>query len=420
MPVRVSSSVFIPTLRLTLSHLYDPNYLRASKLTELLGIPEPADRVATLRKILQGSIEATHPDPKAPLDSNPKRIHQILFYRFIEQSSQKEVASEMLLSVRQIQRLEAAAIRQLALQLERDYPFAIDWEEESEESDLESAPPADKPSEEAVARPAYELQMEIDWLKRSYPIEPLHLDDLLLPLLKMISPLLETHAVRVDNQTRELIVPFQGNQTALRQALLNVITLIIPALKNGQIHFLPEIQPEWVCLDIEAWPFAGDVAFDQNDNIRVAQQLVEVSKGTMSWSGPDNQDSKFRIQLCFQRAHLPVVFVIDDNEDAQLLFERCLDNTAFRYSGTRDPLAVIPLIEQLRPNIIILDVMLPGQDGWEILSQLRRNAQTENIPIIISTILPQQELALMLGANDFLRKPFTKKELLAVLRHLAA
>ena len=67
------------------------------------------------------------------------------------------------------------------------------------------------------------------------------------------------------------------------------------------------------------------------------------------------------------------------------------------------------------PLIIVLDVMMPGVDGWEVLGNLRQNPVTSSIPIVVCTILPQVEMARLLGASAFLSKPVTRHAFLAVL-----
>jgi CheY-like chemotaxis protein len=59
--------------------------------------------------------------------------------------------------------------------------------------------------------------------------------------------------------------------------------------------------------------------------------------------------------------------------------------------------------------------MMPQVDGWKLLGQLREHPLSEHIPIVVCTILAQEELALSLGASAFLRKPFKRQAFLAVL-----
>jgi len=67
----------------------------------------------------------------------------------------------------------------------------------------------------------------------------------------------------------------------------------------------------------------------------------------------------------------------------------------------------------------LLDVMLPGVDGWELLGRLREHPQLKGLPVIVSTILPQESLAMALGAAAFLCKPVTQEAFLQTLNSLA-
>jgi len=78
----------------------------------------------------------------------------------------------------------------------------------------------------------------------------------------------------------------------------------------------------------------------------------------------------------------------------------------------------IALAEKLAPRTILLDVMMPEVDGWELLGRLSSHPVTADIPVVVCTILAQRDLALLMGASAFLRKPFTRGELLAVLDEL--
>jgi CheY-like chemotaxis protein len=109
------------------------------------------------------------------------------------------------------------------------------------------------------------------------------------------------------------------------------------------------------------------------------------------------------------------VLAVDDNTDTLALLARYLGGTPYHFVGTADPKTALPLAVETRPAAIILDVMLPGIDGWELLSQLREHPKLARVPFLISTILPYQELANALGAAEFLPKPVSREALLAAL-----
>jgi CheY-like chemotaxis protein len=100
------------------------------------------------------------------------------------------------------------------------------------------------------------------------------------------------------------------------------------------------------------------------------------------------------------------------------LFERYLNNLGYTFVGSPNPEEAIDLASKYSPCLILLDVMLPGVDGWELLARLREHPGVRRIPVVVSTILPQEQLALALGAADFVRKPISQARLLALLDRL--
>jgi CheY-like chemotaxis protein len=107
--------------------------------------------------------------------------------------------------------------------------------------------------------------------------------------------------------------------------------------------------------------------------------------------------------------------VVDDNADAIRLVQKYLLSSIYTVTGVQDPERVIPELEKEIPFLILMDVMLPNIDGWMLLSQIRHNPGLSKIPVIVSTILPQEDLSISLGADGFLRKPYTPQELLQIL-----
>ena len=109
------------------------------------------------------------------------------------------------------------------------------------------------------------------------------------------------------------------------------------------------------------------------------------------------------------------VLVIDDNVDTLRLLERYLSGTPYAFCRTRDPEEALALAERLMPQVILLDIMLPGIDGWELLGRLREHPQVGQVPVLVCSILPQAKLATTLGAAGYLRKPVSRQALLEAL-----
>jgi CheY-like chemotaxis protein len=118
------------------------------------------------------------------------------------------------------------------------------------------------------------------------------------------------------------------------------------------------------------------------------------------------------------------VLVVDDNPDVRRLFQRYTAFSRFQVvtSGASRPTpqAIIDLAQNQHIRAIILDIMMPGVDGWDLLTQLRHHPATQMIPIVVCTILPQRQLAHLLGAAAFLQKPVSQGDLLATLNRITA
>ena len=117
------------------------------------------------------------------------------------------------------------------------------------------------------------------------------------------------------------------------------------------------------------------------------------------------------------RASLSIL-VIDDSLDSLHLLEHYLADTRYRLVSTNDPQQAIPMAEGSAARVIVVDLMMPRIDGWTLLQRLHNHPVTANIPVIICSILRQEELAQSLGASAYLRKPINQAEFLALLDRL--
>jgi CheY-like chemotaxis protein len=87
--------------------------------------------------------------------------------------------------------------------------------------------------------------------------------------------------------------------------------------------------------------------------------------------------------------------------------------------GAKDGAPALRLAAELQPRLITIDVMMPNLDGWEVLQRLKTTPETAHIPVVVCSVLHEPELALAMGASDYLTKPVQQADLLAVLeRHL--
>ena len=113
-----------------------------------------------------------------------------------------------------------------------------------------------------------------------------------------------------------------------------------------------------------------------------------------------------------------VVLVVDDSLDALSLIKSALDNSPYKVVEVQDPLKVVEMVHELRPCAITLDVMMPNLNGWQILYQLKSDPVTASIPVIVLSVLSEQTTGYVLGADEYLIKPFKEDVLLDTLNRL--
>ncbi|CAO3405519.1 response regulator [Azospirillum largimobile] len=123
----------------------------------------------------------------------------------------------------------------------------------------------------------------------------------------------------------------------------------------------------------------------------------------------------------------PHLLVVDDDREIRSLVAQFLTKHGFRVTGVRDGAEMMRTLDGARVDLIVLDLMLPGEDGLSLCRRLRAAPQTAQTPVIMLTAMGEETdriVGLEMGADDYLAKPFSPRELLArikaVLRRVSA
>jgi PAS domain S-box-containing protein len=109
------------------------------------------------------------------------------------------------------------------------------------------------------------------------------------------------------------------------------------------------------------------------------------------------------------------VLVIDDDPAVRNIMSRTLAKDGYRVIEAADGETGLALAATDRPDIITLDVLMPGMDGWTVLNQLKGDAALADIPVIMLTIVDDKHMGFALGASEYLSKPIDRERLVTIL-----
>ncbi len=113
------------------------------------------------------------------------------------------------------------------------------------------------------------------------------------------------------------------------------------------------------------------------------------------------------------------ILVVDDELSAREIIKRHLTREGFDVVTASSGEEALELARQLRPSAVTLDVMMPGMDGWAVLTALKKDPVLRDIPVLMCTMLDDRHMGLSLGAADFLDKPVDRQRLAAMLHRYA-
>jgi CheY-like chemotaxis protein len=238
----------------------------------------------------------------------------------------------------------------------------------------------------------------------------------------LLAPLLLQNRVHLkyqpDESFRDMFIP----PNTVRQSLLIVLDWMIPLATGRQITLAPRVDGSTLVVAATI-PFPAHLARNAfasdalPPGIGVLKQLLEHNGGSHKL-----ETTATALMVSFSipaLAQIPVL-MIDDNPDTIHLFERYLQETHYAFVGATQPAEIERLVARYQPRIIILDVMMPEIDGWELLVRLRQYQDTTETIILVCSILPLGDLARSLGANGFLQKPVAPQDLVQELNALSA
>ncbi len=303
----------------------------------------------------------------------------------------------------------------------------------------------------------------------TFDIEPM-LDD----VLTTVHPLMEKNSNKLESDFARDLGYCHADVTKLRQILFNLLsnaskfthegTIILKAFREpgpegGElINFSVEdtgigLSPEQVEKIFQPFIQADSQTTRKYGGtglgLAITQRFCELMKGEISIESTLDKGTTFTVKipayvaeirseqstaeieqkrLDLQKAaiagiakiddakiYVGTVLCIDDDSDSRDLLNRILSRAGFKVIGAPTGEIGLELARELKPDLVTLDVVMPGIDGWSVLSTFKSDPELSAIPVIMLTMTEEQEMGFMLGAADYLTKPVERERLVEIL-----
>jgi CheY-like chemotaxis protein len=386
-----------------LTHLYDNTFLQDHHFVRLL-VPHilgNTSRVQIFQQIVFEAIERLKPHDPANVHTKNNRFYNILYLRYQQQQQVQYVLKQLNLGERQFYRDHTRAIQALAHLLE----------EHLREGG-------------SAAINVFSIHSELERVQRQKTLVNTSVDDFLTKTLAAIKSLSERKQSELQVQHCGAVLPGTLEQTLLRQAIIWIVSQLVIQSPSGS-RFTISFE---VCNDTAQFTFARNSVVDNVSVDLEAEHLLsehpETLKTLLNALGATISEGVNEGQSIDIILEIPVkqhsVLIIDDNPDAITLFRQFLTGQPHQLFTAYEGTQAIELAHEIHPDFIILDVLLPNQDGWEILQQLKNHPATVDTPVLICSVLDAQDLAILLGADGFLHKPPEEHEFFDALRRFSA
>jgi CheY-like chemotaxis protein len=281
-------------------------------------------------------------------------------------------------------------------------------------------------------------------------LEPgaLSLPDLLEQGLSMVRERAARHGIAISLAVAPEVGVIWADELKLKQVVLNLLTNAVKfTLDGGSVDVSAEIAGD------EAQVVVRDtgIGIDEADHMRIfeafqrggrearsegtglgltlSKRIVELHDGRIWMSSRPGEGSTFGFAVPVRPQGPPVesapdapaerdletVLVVEDDPHSAELLSVYLEGAGYRVTVARDGAEGLEQARRLRPRAVVLDILLPRLDGWDLLSRLKADPATADSPVVVVSMLDERGKGLALGAVEYLVKPVGREELLEAL-----
>jgi CheY-like chemotaxis protein len=381
-------------LREALNHLHDPDYDPPPALCAMLGYDPEADPGPLQANILR-LIDELQPSSEVSQYPRARQDYDLLHDRFVLRLTQEETAERLHMSVRSVRRAQRVATHTLAQLL---------WEHGLAQEAAESA--ETRPAEQSQAPPSEGVPLDRQAQVRQ------ELSALLTQAAEVVADVGQTLSraidvegvlaaqydvsLRVTEPPSDLVA--EVHPAFLRQILIMALGELIRYASPGEIALHVTTQERDIVLELDTTRVPGEELPD----VGLIEELLASQRGGIE---VDTDSERLALRIRVSQAGRITVLVVDDNQDQVHFYRRATAGTRYHIVHAPYGQRTADQILAQEPDVIVLDILLPDVDGWELLADIQAHPAGASTPVIICSIIQEKDLAKALGADLYLAKP---------------
>jgi PAS domain S-box-containing protein len=291
-------------------------------------------------------------------------------------------------------------------------------------------------------------------------LEPFDVHRMLQDVTTTVRPLVEKNANRLEVEEAGDLGTMHADLTKVRQVLLNLLSNACKFTERGTVALAASRERDGSDRDWMVFRVADSgigmtpqqmarlfEAFSQADastsrhyggtglGLAISRRFCQMLGGDITVTSAPGAGSTFTVRVpatvAERRAEAApraetapaggpglagTVLVVDDDPASRGLLTRYLVKEGFRVVEAADGAAALRRAAESRPHVITLDVLMPGMDGWAVLTALKADPALADIPVVMLSVVDEKRVGFALGASEFLTKPIERERLVAVLK----
>ena len=279
---------------------------------------------------------------------------------------------------------------------------------------------------------------------------------LIVETATLIRPLAEKKGLRLVVELEDDLPFMQNDRMRLRQVLLNLLSNAVKFTGEGRIDLVAAVSADGNSLVLSVSDTGIGMSPDQLGRVfnpfvqaedtttrrfggtglglSISQTLAGAMGGEITARSRLGEGSTFQVSVPLWAGETtspktdptmritpgegPLVLLVDDDEDARELYRRTLTGAGYSIAEAASGETGLAVARSQRPAAIVLDVRMPGMDGWQVLQAIKDDTTLQDTPVVLVTFLNDPQRGFSLGAAEYLNKPIDRRRLRQVIRKM--